>query len=370
MFKMFERGFLPSEDPLEELPSQYKEIEALGRDLPKLLVNAKVRETVQNLKFPEINPTENSRTLERLFLTLAFVVHGYVFEREPTDRLPASISKPFVFVANLLHRPPVLSYASYALNNWRRLNTNEDISLTNLALLQNFLGGQDEEWFVMIHIVIEHEAAPGIQAIHRWLQGTAEVPEVLTAVLQSLIDMNAILDRMPERCDPYIYFNRVRPYIFGWKNNPALPNGLLYEGVWPEPKFFRGETGAQSTIIPTFDAFLGVYHADDPLKAYLLEMREYMPKEHRAFLESVENKGSCRDFVINSHKSVKELYNETIYQLEKFRTKHLEYAYTYIFNQSQKSTANSNKVGTGGTPFTEYLKKHRDETLGALIYLN
>ena len=35
--------------------------------------------------------------------------------------------------------------------------------------------------------------------------------------------INAIFDRMPERCDPYVYFERVRPYIHGWRDNPALP---------------------------------------------------------------------------------------------------------------------------------------------------
>ena len=29
------------------------------------------------------------------------------------------------------------------------------------------------------------------------------------------IAMNAHFDRMPERCDPYIYYQRVRPYIHG-----------------------------------------------------------------------------------------------------------------------------------------------------------
>ena len=43
--------------------------------------------------------------------------------------------------------------------------------------------------------------------------------------------INAIFDRMVEKCDPYIYFNRVRPYINGWKNNPAMPGGLIYDGV-------------------------------------------------------------------------------------------------------------------------------------------
>ncbi len=46
----------------------------------------------------------------------------------------------------MLGRPPVLSYASYALDNWRRIDRKNPIDLGNIALLQNFLGGQDEEY--------------------------------------------------------------------------------------------------------------------------------------------------------------------------------------------------------------------------------
>src|SRR5207244_12638564 len=77
--------------------------------------------------------------------------------------------------------------------------------------------------------------------------------------------------RMPERCDPYIYYNRVRPYIHGWKDNQALPRGVLYEGVEDfrgAAQHFRGETGAQSSIIPALDAAFGVPHAQDALRLY------------------------------------------------------------------------------------------------------
>ena len=56
----------------------------------------------------------------------------------------------------------MLSYASYALHNWRRLDPQKPIELGNVVLLQNFLGGLDEEWFVLIHIDIEAKAGPGL----------------------------------------------------------------------------------------------------------------------------------------------------------------------------------------------------------------
>ena len=94
---------------------------------------------------------------------------------------------------------------------------------------------------------------------------------------------------MPEKCDPYIYYHRVRPYIFGWKNNPDLPEGLIYEDCFDnQPQLFRGETGAQSSIVPTLDALFNVVHERDELREYLDEMRLYMPPGHRELIEYVE----------------------------------------------------------------------------------
>jgi indoleamine 2,3-dioxygenase len=316
---------------------------------------------------------------------LSFCGHAYVWEvpDQPAAKLPPQLATPWHDVALRLGRPPVLSYASYALDNWRRLDKTKPVQLDNIVLLQNFLGGLDEEWFVVVHIQIEREAGPGLAGLLRAMRGAIEDKddEVLLG-LKSLAlaqtAMRATLLRMKERCDPYVYYNRVRPYIHGWKNSPSLPNGLTYEGVGAyagQPQQFRGETGAQSSIVPCIDAGLGIAHAPDPLTLYLQEMRVYMPPRHRAFIELLEKAtdeqghpllaGYVRDRKLH-HPDLWSAYSACIDLLAQFREIHIGYADSYIHRQHQSHSSNPTAVGTGGTPFMQYLQKHLDETKQAL----
>jgi indoleamine 2,3-dioxygenase len=171
---------------------------------------------------------------------------------------------------------------------------------------------------------------------------------------------------MTDRCDPYIYYNRVRPYIHGLKGNPAIGEGLVYEGVDKyegKPQLFRGQTGSQSSIVPTMDALLGISHENDPLREFLDELHQYRPPKHRQFIEEVARRSKVRAAVAGSGQpGLVELYDDIIDHVQKFRTRHLEYAASYINKQAMGADGNPVDIGTGGTPFMKYLKKHRDES--------
>jgi indoleamine 2,3-dioxygenase len=82
-----------------------------------------------------------------------------------------------------------------------------------------------------------------------------------------------------------------------------------------------------------------------------------------AFIEAVEAGPSIREFVKKVNRaSTTELFNQSVELVADFRAMHLEYAGQYIHAQAQKAPGNPSAVGTGGTPFMTYLRKHRDET--------
>jgi indoleamine 2,3-dioxygenase len=128
--------------------------------------------------------------------------------------LPQRLALPWHAGAASLGRPPVLSYSSYALHNFFRFDPAREIECGNIALIQNFFGGIDEEWFILIHVDIERKAAPGLAVLRACLDaaqaGDGERVESLLLIVRASIEsMYAVLKRMPEWCDPYIYYHRV-----------------------------------------------------------------------------------------------------------------------------------------------------------------
>ena len=374
------QGFLPQKVPSKSYSVQSEScdrIQEIASNLPKLLLTGKVQSAInklspKDLSIDDLLINQASQDLKLAMSHLSFIAHAYIWgDNKPNESIPSVLADPWVKVANNQGRPPILSYASYCLDNWFLIDPDEAISLENIGLINNFLGGVDEDWFVTIHVCIENAAADAMAACAEISMLETDSPEnksieLLNRIVISMKKVNEIFARMPEKCDPYIYYHRVRPFIFGTKDNPDLKNGLIYKGEFEnQPQFFRGETGAQSSIIPSLDGALQITHTKDHLRHYLNEMRDYMPPKHREFMEVLEKNSQVKK-IIKGSKKLTNLYNDCLEEIRAFRAMHLEYAGTYIFKQAQIKNpfgrGGSTITGTGGTPFMAYLKKHRDET--------
>ena len=216
-----ERGFLPVQDPARALPRELSAWDEVGADLPKLLAAGRARAVLAALPPLDPHTLPGGAPLRRAMLLLSYFGHAYVWGGpDPEPRVPAAVAVPWCAVAARLGRPPVLSYASYALDNWRRLDPAGPLDLGNLAILQNFLGGADEDWFILVHLEIEARAARVLAEIGPACAAAAAsdaraLAERLERIAAGIESLCQSLGRMPELCDPYVYYRRVRPYIHG-----------------------------------------------------------------------------------------------------------------------------------------------------------
>lgn len=376
-----ERGFLSRYNPAEvTLPAHLAPVRDFALALPRTLPTGRFRALCKELPaldLADFCKTASDAQLRTAMVHYSFLVQSYVWaEPDAPESLPANLAKPIWQLADALGQKPLLPYTAYVLDNWGLVDPEGPIDLSNIYMIQPFLAGQDEAWFVIVHVAIEARAGEMLAQIPSLLDAARRgdagtIQSGLSAISAAWDDINAIFDRMPERCDPYVYFNRVRPWIHGWKDNPALGPGLIYEGVEEtggKPQAFRGQTGSQSSIVPTMDALFGIVHASDPLRAYLDELHEYRPPAHRRLIDHVRAESLLRPFIAGADRpALKALYNDCIGKLAQFRTKHLEYAASYINKQAKGEAGNDTEVGTGGTPFMKYLKKHRDEVQAQLL---
>lgn len=356
------RGFLPAEDPPLALPEPFAEWDHLGAELPYLLLTGRVRQRLKNFPTPPLDGLKTPGQLERAMLIVSALGMAYVWGGpEPVSRLPAALAVPWTRLARRLERPPIIAHASAVLNNWRRVNPDGPLEADNLACVQHFLGGMDEQWFFTATAGVERVGAPAlpllVEAKMAAEKGNAgAVLAALEAIIPIFEAVNAALLRMYERCDPHIFYHRVRPFLAGWDQQ-----GLIYEGVSETPLRLHGGSAAQSSLIQAYDAALGIEHLHPETHPFLTLMREYMPPPHRDFIQRLGEGVSLHDFVTDRHAGnagLRETFNTCVVNLDQFRKGHMELAVRYILHQS----ADDQGRGTGGTAFVPFLSRARKET--------
>jgi len=68
-------------------------------------------------------------------------------------------------------------------------------------------------------------------------------------------------------------------------NKEIFPNGVVYKGCFDnKPQYYRGETGAQDSIIPAMDCALGLEYPRNKLTEYLFDLRNYRPFPHQNYI--------------------------------------------------------------------------------------
>jgi indoleamine 2,3-dioxygenase len=105
-----------------------------------------------------------------------------------------------------------------------------------------------------------------------------------------------------------------------------FPGGVIYEGVDPKPREYRGESGANDSIIPTCDNLLQATKKmpANELTDILRDFRTYRPENHNAWLSHVEssaNELNIEKFARNSKDSLLQ-YVLLLDQVRDFRNRH------------------------------------------------
>lgn len=345
------RGFLPATDPLREFPadSPYAVLDEIGRQLPLRLEERGFRAWSEGLTIPRWRESASADRLSELqlyYVRIGFLASGYVnqvgFPR--AHRLPANIAEPLVDACAALGKPPILSYDGYALYNWYRKDPDGPIALGNIDTIQNFVSLYDERWFILVHVQIEAMAAGIIDAILRFADGALGADQAVSAITGIVNAQADVLRRIPERMSPDLYFRTFRPYI-------RFFDKVHYEGTTPRCMSFRGETGAQSSVVPLLVAFFKIPHEPNALTRHVDDMRRYMPCHHRLLLARVESMPGVRDTADPS------VFNAALEAIADFRAVHYGWARRYIDERV------ADPRGTGGTPYMSWLRQLIDETL-------
>jgi indoleamine 2,3-dioxygenase len=108
-----------------------------------------------------------------------------------------------------------------------------------------------------------------------------DLSSLISTITNELVTMWA-------RSDPADY-NNFRTFLMGIRNQPMFPNGVIYEGVSNEPRFYRGSSGANDSMIPTIDNLLQITETlpANALTEMLKDFRSYRPTSHSHWLDYV-----------------------------------------------------------------------------------
>ncbi|CAG8481691.1 11322_t:CDS:10 [Funneliformis caledonium] len=337
----YKNGFLPRQEPLARLPERFYALEYLLQNMPihlpngegGLLSKGQLGEAVKDLPQYDVSDINDQRLLSALFRDYTFLTSAYLLE--PCD---------------IMYREK----KDYGLG---RSVLPKNIAIPLATLVRAFAGTPSEHGFILVHVAMVAHSGNLVKHATETLEATQEQDRVkFNNALKHLNDtmtlINQEMDTMWERSNSMDYL-KFRTFIMGSKNQPMFPNGVVYEGVSEKPLFYRGESGANDSMIPCMDNLLQITSKlpNNPLTEMLKDFRRYRPTNHKEFLEFVQKKAeelNVRGFAIHDANSTA-LYLANMDQIRAFRHRHWNFTKEYIIKNTM------HPVATGGSPIVTWL---------------
>lgn len=371
-------GFLPRETPLWDFSSQFGKLDEIlkraiyfQKDGTKgLVAYGKLGETVlKELPLYDVTKITNTRLMEALRRDYQNLAATYLLEPVDLnyqatgefglgrDHLPENIAVPLCHLAEKLQIRPWLEYSSHVLLNWQKIDPDGEMTPENLTSPRDFIGSRDEFWFKIIHVHMERNSGKLVRSAYQIFRTCenkkrSEFDSAIASLVDILSQLNIDMERMWEGLNPK-NFNHFRSYLLGSYKSSVFPKGIEYKGVWKEPKFFRGSSAANDSMIPMVDNILEITEEmpDNHLTAILREFREYRPINHIQFVQWTEDKAKelgIKKFALENNESAL-LYLACLDQIGEFRERHIRFVKEYIVKM------NKEPVATGGSPIDTWL---------------
>jgi len=274
---------------------------------------------------------------EWLMILLAHIAAGMKGSARGTpyekDKLPRFIDNPLKFLAKACGRFPHVDFTELVLGNWTfssqsgpsttgDAHTNGDEQRMQVVL--GFLACPDEEWYRDIHLVLHSEAREAIAAIRLGLRCAAVGDD--RGVMRSLETLGTWLNKF---CD---WFDAQ----FEQKDSRTEAVMMSRLSRFVSQSWFTDEKTAcwvycsgSSALMPVLHAYLGIKEAAPLrlqssdvealwkcLQEWRDEMTEYMPLQHKQFLEELAKPGgSVRQYCLKRFGANK-ISVELLYDLE------------------------------------------------------
>ncbi|RVE68421.1 hypothetical protein OJAV_G00091200 [Oryzias javanicus] len=385
-------GFLLKE-PLQELPPHYKPWMDIALHIPELVESHELRTQINKMPMLSCEFLQNEKELRLAHLVLSMMTMGYVWqegEKDTVEKLPCNLAVPLWKVSQSLGLPPILTHADGVLANWKKKDPKGSFSIENLELLISLPGEDSVRGFFLVTLLVELAAVPAIKNIPVVINGvrcgdTNAVARALENISQSIQDMTDALKLMHVYVEPSVFYGIMRIFLSGWKDNPSMPKGLIYEGVQKEPMEYSGGSAAQSSLLHCFDELLGIKH-EESSSSFLNRMRDYMPPAHKQLIQDICHQPSLKSFVQQHNcEHLKQAYHLCVSKLLALRNYHITVVSRFITvpaartrqlrKQSQdledetitKAPIALEERGTGGSGIMNFLKTVRDQTKDAFI---